>query len=542
MRWGASGRGGGQRLSACCVQRAPDPGPAAGRAGWPLPETLPGAGGRCLLRQRPLQLELPGVAGKGNCQGVARPPPHRPLLRAPRELPSWWAPPGLGGDGAQRGGAPQSLDGPRDPSAVGGRHVCSPGFKSRPVHLVAERATRGGALCLSFPTSNGKPAAPADPVKGRRTRYPPLPLLGGRGKLRHAGRRMPGPITVVPTQDLTHSRFGTWGLTCDSVEPAAPGRAPLPAPPSPPVVLGGGGGSGDSRLPGAIPTASRPGAIRGGGGQRARSPEPGLTMTPSLRPHSPALGPILLAVLLGGPALASDIVGGRRARPHAWPFMVSLQRLGGHFCGATLITPSFVMSAAHCVNGFNFQSVQVVLGAHDLRRRERSRQTFSVRRIFENGFDPTSLQNDIILLELNGSATINRHVQVARLPAQGQGVGDGTRCLAMGWGRLGTRRPPPSVLQELNVTVVTSNCRVTNVCTLVPRRPAGICFGDSGGPLVCNGLVHGIDSFIRGGCGSGFFPDAFAPVAQFADWINSIIRRQGVGPAARPGDPNGRTR
>lgn len=47
----------------------------------------------------------------------------------------------------------------------------------------------------------------------------------------------------------------------------------------------------------------------------------------------------------------------------------------------------------------------------------------------------------------------------------------------MGWGRLGTNQPSPSVLQELNVTVVTNLCRRrVNVCTLVPRRQAGICF------------------------------------------------------------------
>lgn len=79
--------------------------------------------------------------------------------------------------------------------------------------------------------------------------------------------------------------------------------------------------------------------------------------------------------------------------------------------------------------------------------------------------------------QLNGSATINTNVQVAQLPAQGRGVGNGTSCLAMGWGRLGTNRPAPSVLQELNVTVVTNLCRRRlNVCTLVPRQRAGICF------------------------------------------------------------------
>ncbi|EHB16935.1 Neutrophil elastase [Heterocephalus glaber] len=257
---------------------------------------------------------------------------------------------------------------------------------------------------------------------------------------------------------------------------------------------------------------------------------------------SPALTYVLLALLLGGPALASDIVGGHPARPHSRPYMASLQRLGGHFCGGTLIARNFVMSAAHCVNGLNFRSVQVVLGAHDLRRRERTRQTFGVQRIFENGFDPTLLLNDIVILELNGSARVNSNVQVARLPAQGRGVQNQARCLAMGWGRLGTNRPAPSILQELNVTVVTSQCRRrVNVCTLVPQRRAGICFGDSGGPLVCNGLVQGIDSFIRGGCGSGLYPDAFAPVAEFIDWINSIIRRGQQDPRPHPRVPMSRT-
>jgi hypothetical protein len=48
----------------------------------------------------------------------------------------------------------------------------------------------------------------------------------------------------------------------------------------------------------------------------------------------------------------------------------------------------------------NFRSVQVVLGAHDLRRQERTRQTFSVQRIFENGFDPSQLLNDIVIIQV----------------------------------------------------------------------------------------------------------------------------------------------
>lgn len=62
--------------------------------------------------------------------------------------------------------------------------------------------------------------------------------------------------------------------------------------------------------------------------------------------------------------------------------------------GSPTHTPPF--SAVHR----NFRSVQVVLGAHNLRRRERTRQTFSVQRIFENGFDPTRLLNDIVIIQV----------------------------------------------------------------------------------------------------------------------------------------------
>ena len=40
-------------------------------------------------------------------------------------------------------------------------------------------------------------------------------------------------------------------------------------------------------------------------------------------------------------------VGG--AVPHSWPWQVNIERDGKHICGGSLIDPSWVLTAAHCL-------------------------------------------------------------------------------------------------------------------------------------------------------------------------------------------------
>ena len=55
---------------------------------------------------------------------------------------------------------------------------------------------------------------------------------------------------------------------------------------------------------------------------------------------------------------------GQTARPHSWPWQVQLRRAGSgsHFCGGSLISDQWVLTAAHCVYNRDSSFLTVRLG------------------------------------------------------------------------------------------------------------------------------------------------------------------------------------
>ncbi|KAM8961844.1 azurocidin [Pelodytes ibericus] len=226
-----------------------------------------------------------------------------------------------------------------------------------------------------------------------------------------------------------------------------------------------------------------------------------------------------------GGFLRTGIVGGREAAPSSHPYIASLQMRGRHFCGGSLIASQFLMTAAHCLEDVNSARVTVVLGAHTLSANEVSKRSYQISQVFENGYDPQTLQNDILILKLDRPVSLNTKIQVVGLPRVNETVPAGTQCVTAGWGRLSNEGRIPDRLQELNVTVTSEDqCRPNNICTGVFLKQAGICFGDSGGPLVCNKVIQGISSFVIRSCASGVAPDFFSRVSLYRNFIDNALK------------------
>uniref|UniRef100_A0A8C8S7Z9 Peptidase S1 domain-containing protein n=1 Tax=Pelusios castaneus TaxID=367368 RepID=A0A8C8S7Z9_9SAUR len=225
------------------------------------------------------------------------------------------------------------------------------------------------------------------------------------------------------------------------------------------------------------------------------------------------------------------VVNGDDAVPYSWPWQISLQyeRDGAfyHTCGGTLITPIWVMTAAHCISAS--RTYEVVLGEYDMSKAEGSEQRIPVNPgdIFVHpGWNSgcVSCGDDIALLKLSRSAELSDTVQLGCLPPPDEVLPNGYPCYISGWGRLYTGGPLPAKLQQAFLPVVDyahcsqpdwwgSTVKTTMVCAGGDIK-AG-CNGDSGGPLNCQApdgiwYVHGVTSFVSSrGCNTLQKPTVF---------------------------------
>merc|ERR1712149_140495 len=236
---------------------------------------------------------------------------------------------------------------------------------------------------------------------------------------------------------------------------------------------------------------------------------------------------VILAVLAPALVLARspNIVNGFDANPGQFPWQASFQTSWGfHFCGASIVSERWLVTAAHCVTGKSPNGVRVVLGLHDQAQTVGNPETYRIAQIIAHPrYDGGSISNDITLLQTEQPIQFTDRIQAIALPEQDQTF-NGQTCQISGWGELGWNQGSPDILQRLDVSVVNSrSCGTSSDAGKVCIRPAGnrassACRGDSGGPLACNGVLVGAASYVFGHCSTSS-PNVYASVANYRDFI-----------------------
>jgi len=253
------------------------------------------------------------------------------------------------------------------------------------------------------------------------------------------------------------------------------------------------------------------------------------------------------------------IIGGSSAEPGEWPWMVTLRYKGKQYCGGTVLSEHFILTAAHCfrtLEGTGSAKVWVIhAGDYLLKTEDPGEVKIAGRTEQVNGqykaakviqlerpegtvwFGVPDYDIAIVRLEkpLNlGKSNIGR----VCLPDNKHPVQPGT-CTVTGWGHTiyGDVNSQTNKLNEVEVDVISrAECNLKknwdghvnprNICAGKEEGGKDACQYDSGGPLVCerNGVWYqeGISS-SGGACGAKNQYGLYSNVALLKEWVVEAV-------------------
>ena len=229
----------------------------------------------------------------------------------------------------------------------------------------------------------------------------------------------------------------------------------------------------------------------------ARSTRPGTRTTAVV-----TTAVLAAAALWSTAAPASAIKGGGPATTKARPYAMLIEFNGRQFCGGTLVAPTKVLTAGHCVESAGDVSTLRVIGG----RTRVDGTDGTVREVtsarMDSRYGGPGYAYDAAVLTLDRPMPY-RTIPVAG-PKDGKLVAEGRKATALGWGRTGPGIGGTRLKQTTLVLSPVADCQpytepetdpAAMLCGMPrPGTTDSICPGDSGGPLISGGKVVGIVS------------------------------------------------
>jgi trypsin len=213
------------------------------------------------------------------------------------------------------------------------------------------------------------------------------------------------------------------------------------------------------------------------------------------------------------PRAQSSVIGGHLANPAVWGFAVAIQQDGQFICTGSVIAPTKVLTAAHCVR--TDPARLAVVANRPFLANAAVGEVIPVTGAIVDPEFPLTLQHDLAVLTLARPTTApaialpNPAEPVRSSPAPGDALqiaGFGRRNpIARGKPRVGILTATTVRVRNACIRYGSNFSPTAMICAL--GRPIGklvlnrsACFGDSGGPMVLNSPLGprlvGVSSYV----------------------------------------------
>uniref|UniRef100_A0A182XDF9 trypsin n=1 Tax=Anopheles quadriannulatus TaxID=34691 RepID=A0A182XDF9_ANOQN len=232
------------------------------------------------------------------------------------------------------------------------------------------------------------------------------------------------------------------------------------------------------------------------------------------------------------PARRAQIVGGFPIDISEAPYQISLREGGHPSCGGSIISPDWILTAAHCLEGVSADQVSIRAGSTYKMHGGVLRNVARV--VLHPAWDPVTNEGDIALMELESPLPLDGDTMASiEMPEQDEeDPVEGSKALVSGWGKTLNRFHSALILRATFLPIVhRDNCqkayRRTHtisemmLCAGFFEGGHDSCQGDSGGPLVVDDVLVGVVSFAIG-CARPGLPGVNARVSAVRDWIREV--------------------
>ncbi|CBY32375.1 unnamed protein product [Oikopleura dioica] len=239
----------------------------------------------------------------------------------------------------------------------------------------------------------------------------------------------------------------------------------------------------------------------------------------------------------------SRIFGGTEALAYSWPWLVRFPRAG---CGGTIVSPHWVLTAAHCCSGLLVDQLFFVAMDHNQYYSEAPELSFLPDYLeIHPQYDPSIIRNDLCMIHTANeipvfSNSLTLPPETACLPEQDSEEELGKECFIAGWGLKNQQGDTAMVLQEAGVPILDHQTCVnwyresgvsflekqSYLCAGYLHGGTDSCRGDSGGPLICvennRPVLRGVTSWGIG-CAEKKRPGVYARVSSYREWIDECL-------------------